>query len=535
MSEAPSEAFGPYLVYEQLGIGGMAQVHRAEVAGREGFHRPIALKRMLPHVAANDEMVKSFVREAHLASHLHHANVAQTYELGKVDDIYFIAMELITGRNLREILKQCGVTTGPMPVSVAMSIINQICDALDYAHNLCDDRGKHFGIIHRDVSPSNIIVAEGGVVKLIDFGIAKVQSAAMQTMSGTIKGKFGYMAPEYLNGRIDARADLFAVGVIAHELLTNRPLFSTGDDMETLQRVRHMEIAPPSRGNPQVPAEVDDIVMTALARDPDRRWQHATALRTAMTTVTHRLGLAISNAQTVEWVEWAFTQRRAVSGARSTIHLADDDPSIYVSHLPGAQSSVTNNVTLMMEGRVPDPPASTPVGTPAQMTAQPSIPELTPNSQSEYRAAVAVFERHEALPPTIGRMSDAVLPAIARTRTPDQVAVPRTSTPNVPHIGMTLAGAAPPPSSAAMRIPTIDPPSRSAPHDIPRAARESANPLNRMHDPPFVHSSPRVELPADTLPEVPRAKTGHAMTVVLVLLAAAIAAVAVYFLLPLVT
>jgi serine/threonine protein kinase len=534
VSEAPTEAFGPYLVYEQLGVGGMAQVHRAEVAGREGFHRPVALKRMLPHVAVNEEMVKSFVREAHLASHLHHANVAQTYELGKVDDIYFIAMELITGRNLREILKQCGATTGPMPVAVAMNIINQICDALDYAHNLCDDRGKPLGIIHRDVSPANIIVAEGGVVKLIDFGIAKVQSASMQTMSGTIKGKFGYMAPEYLAGRIDARADLFAVGVIAHELLTNRPLFSTGDDMETLARVRHMDVVPPSASNLQVPAEVDDIVMTALARDPDRRWQHATALRTAMTTVTQRLGLAISNAQSVEWIEWAFAQERPRGSGPRTIHLADDDPSIYLSVLPNPDSSISDNVTMMMESRA---------------TGTPVHPELTPSSQHEYRAAVAVYEgglpppaagivRHEALPPSAGRMSDA-LPAVARTATPNQVAVPRTPTPS-----MTLAGAAPPPVSALIRIPSgsVQAP-RSASLDVPRPARESVPPPIQSaprlsepvprHDPPFVHSAPRIELPAAEV--AAPAKAGRTMTVVLVLLAAAIAAVAVYFLLPLVT
>src|SRR5689334_11943915 len=268
-------------------MGGMARVDRAELAGIEGFHRPVALKRMLPHVASNEDMVKAFVREARLASHLRHANVAQTYELGKVDDIYFIAMELITGPTLRHILKHCAQTTGPMPVQIALNILNQICDALDYAHNLCDETGQPLGIIHRDVSPSNIILDEAGVAKLIDFGIAKASAAGMQTMSGAIKGKFGYMAPEYLLGSIDARADLFAVGVIAHELLTNRPLFSVADDMETLRRVRTMPLQPPSHKNPNVPAEIDDIVMTALSRDPDGRWQHATALRTALTTLTN--------------------------------------------------------------------------------------------------------------------------------------------------------------------------------------------------------------------------------------------------------
>jgi len=308
--DAPGEAFGPYVVYEQLGAGGMALVHRAEATGIEGFSRPVALKRMLAHVADNQDMIAAFVREARIASYMRHRNVAQTYELGKVGDTYFIAMELISGFTLRDVLKHCATTTGPMPVPIALNILNQICDALDYAHNLCDDSGQPLGIIHRDVSPSNIIVAEGGVVKLIDFGIAKASAAGMQTMSGTIKGKFGYMAPEYVAGSLDARADLFAVGVIAHELLTNRPLFTAAEDMETLNRVMKMEVQPPSRFNPQVPPEIDDVVMTALQRDPDARWQHATALRTALTTLTRRLGLGVQDAQVIEWLGWALDQTR---------------------------------------------------------------------------------------------------------------------------------------------------------------------------------------------------------------------------------
>src|SRR4051812_13130692 len=174
----------------------MAEVHRAEQAGIEGFRKVVALKRMLPHLAANDDMVKSFVREARLASYLRHANVAQTYDLGKVGDVYFIAMELIEGRNLRDVLRRCAGLNKGMPVALTLNILNQICDALDYAHNLRDHEGHPLGIIHRDVSPSNVIVAEEGVVKLIDFGIAKASAAGMQTMSGMIKGKYGYMAPE---------------------------------------------------------------------------------------------------------------------------------------------------------------------------------------------------------------------------------------------------------------------------------------------------------------------------------------------------
>ena len=309
------EEFGPYLVYEQLGLGGMASVHRAEARGIAGFARPVALKRMLPHVAANEELVRSFVREARLASHLRHANVAQTLELGKVGDIYFIAMELVPGKNLREVLSHCLRVCGPMPLPIAINIIGQIADALDYAHNLADETGTPLGIIHRDVSPSNVIVSDGGVAKLIDFGIAKASAASMQTMSRTIKGKFGYMAPEYIEGRIDARADLFALGVIAHELLANRPLFQGTDEMDTLHRVRTMKIQPPSQWRSQIPSEIDSIVMTALERDPAVRWQGAHALRTALTTEAQRLGLVAHGAQVDEWMTWAFQRQQQQGGS----------------------------------------------------------------------------------------------------------------------------------------------------------------------------------------------------------------------------
>jgi serine/threonine protein kinase len=311
------------VVYEQIGLGGMATVHRAEAQGIAGFSKQIALKRMLPSVAADASLVKSFIREARLASHLRHANVAQTYDLGKVGETYFIAMELVPGRNLREVLKHCAGVVGHMPLPIVMNIVNQICDALDYAHDLCDDSGQPLGIIHRDVSPSNIICSEGGVVKLIDFGIAKASARGMNTQSGTIKGKFGYMAPEYLMGSIDARADLFALGVIAHELLSNRPLFQGKDDMDTLYRVKDMPILPPSRFNPKVPPELDSIIMTALARNPEQRWQRANALHTAVATESKRLGLLAQNSQVVEWIEWAFQQRKG--------QIVEDDPVISIS------------------------------------------------------------------------------------------------------------------------------------------------------------------------------------------------------------
>jgi eukaryotic-like serine/threonine-protein kinase len=493
----------------------MARVDRAELAGIEGFHRSVALKRMLPHVAANQDMVQAFVREARLASHLRHGNVAQTYELGKVDGIYFIAMELVTGPTLRAILKHCAQTTGPMPVPIALNILNQICDALDYAHNLCDESGQPLGIIHRDVSPSNIIVDEAGVAKLIDFGIAKASAAGMQTMSGTIKGKFGYMAPEYLVGAIDARADLFAVGVIAHELLTNRPLFSVADDMETLRRVRGMPLRPPSQGNPNVPPEIDDVVMTALARDPDRRWQHATALRTALTTLTRRLGLVCTNQQAVEWINWAFEQTRP-RGTRlpaSARPAEASDPSLSAVTRPElprhAAPAASHQVPLVASGPLPEPPAQLPLGTPPRsIAAQPAIPTAEPHLLDPIGTTLL---RPGGAPPPAARARSASDPPRARSASDP----PRPSGP----VNVTLLDGA-----AALRgrssSPSVPPPLGSAGPAAPPFVQPPADPAAR--------EDAQAAAP-------PARRTSAAVIVVLVLLAAALAAAGVYLVLPYLT
>jgi eukaryotic-like serine/threonine-protein kinase len=303
-----AQVLGQYTIHERLGRGGMATVNRAEMHGLAGFRKIVALKRLHPHVAKDPKMVESFVYEARLASHLHHPNIAQTYDLGKVDSTYFIAMEYVAGPTLTQVLKQSSIAAGPVPIRIALAILGQICDALDYAHNLCDEEGRPLGIIHRDVSPSNIIIANTGVVKLIDFGIAKA-AGSENTKTGYVKGKFAYMAPEYLLGQLDLRADLFGLGVIAHELLAGRTLFHAKTDYDTIQRLKEMPIQPPSRWNPDIPRDLDDIVLTALQRDPSLRWQSAAAMRTAITNVVQSLGGPVPNSQVLEWLQWAFKRQ----------------------------------------------------------------------------------------------------------------------------------------------------------------------------------------------------------------------------------
>ncbi len=305
---AAEEQFGPYLVYERLGIGGMATVHRALEQGAEGFERIVALKRLLPHLAEDASFIKSFVREAKLASILNHVNIVQIYELGRVGTEYFISMEYIDGRDLRRILRHARKVTGPPPINVTVGLMLQLCDALDYAHSKVDEDGSPLGLVHRDISPSNLIVTSAGHLKIIDFGIAKAQSSQLRTHTGRVKGKLAYMAPEAVSGSrdLDSRSDLWACGVILHELLTARPLFASKNEYQTLLKVQRGDIVPPSTFNQACPPELDSIVARALAREMDQRCQNAGELREALMRLKQQKGLQTGYRDISKWLDWAF-------------------------------------------------------------------------------------------------------------------------------------------------------------------------------------------------------------------------------------
>jgi len=300
-STAPEE-FGPYIVYERLGVGGMATVHRAKKRGIAGFERGVALKRMLPHLAEDAEFINSFVREAKLASLLVHPNIAQIHDFGRVGAIYYIAMEHVDGFDVRKMLRYSNRHKEPIPLSVVMSILCELCDALEYAHTFVDEYGQPQGIVHRDVSPSNMIIAQSGHLKVIDFGIAKANVRQLHTDSGRVKGKLGYMSPEAVTGRAFLPAsDVFSAGVVAHELLTAHPLFSAKTDYDTLIRIHEAEIPSPSQRNPNVPAALDEVVLAALSRDPKRRLQSAGAFREALEYVAEQAGIRFSARDVAEW------------------------------------------------------------------------------------------------------------------------------------------------------------------------------------------------------------------------------------------
>ncbi|MGE0546130.1 MAG: serine/threonine-protein kinase [Kofleriaceae bacterium] len=315
-----TETLSSFVIHEQIGKGGMASVHRAEAAARDGSRKSIALKRLLPAAAMNKDLLASFINEGRLLRYLDHPNIAATYDAGKLSGSHYIAMEFIPGRNLKELVDQCAATVNKLPTPMALSIAFQIADALDYAHNRCDEHGAPLGIIHRDVSLANAIVSATGTVKLIDFGLAKAKTTSSETDERMIKGKFSYVAPEYLQGALDARADLWALGVVMYELLTSRRLFDAPDNFETVTRVRELPIPKPSRANPRVSPQLDAIVMRALERDPAKRWQSAAELRDALAAVIAQPGNAFDAKQIANWVDWVFAQQ---PGGKESSAIAD--------------------------------------------------------------------------------------------------------------------------------------------------------------------------------------------------------------------
>ncbi len=305
---AAEEQFGPFTVYERLGVGGMATVHRALEPGGEHGERIIALKRLLPHIAEDASFIKAFVREAKLASILNHLNIVQIYELGRVGSEYFISMEYIDGRDIRRLLRHARRVTGPPPIYVTIGLMIQLCDALDYAHNKVDEEGQPLGLVHRDISPSNLIVTSQGHLKIIDFGIAKAQSSQLRTQTGRVKGKLAYMAPEAISGSrdLDARSDIWATGVILHEMITARPLFASKNEYQTLLKVQKGDILPPSTFNQSCPPELDAIVFKALARDANDRFAGAAELREELVALKKQYALMTGFRELASWIDWAF-------------------------------------------------------------------------------------------------------------------------------------------------------------------------------------------------------------------------------------
>ncbi len=272
-------SFGRYQLLERIASGGMADVFKARMVGEEGFEKIVAIKRILPHLATNEGFITMFVDEAKLAAQLTHNNIIHIYELGKVDAWHYIAMEYVDGKDLRSIVKMGRDRAFPLPIALTLYIAARIASALDYAHRRVAPDGRELHLVHRDVSPQNILISWEGDIKLCDFGVAKAATKVGTTISGALKGKLQYMSPEQASGkRIDRRSDIFSLGAVLFEMLTGRPLFEGENELALLDKVRAGEVVAPSSLVPEIPPEVDAIVRKALALEPQNRYENASDL-----------------------------------------------------------------------------------------------------------------------------------------------------------------------------------------------------------------------------------------------------------------
>ncbi|MFP4596853.1 MAG: protein kinase domain-containing protein [Persicimonas sp.] len=290
MAEESPQKFGNYTLHELIARGGMAEIYRATMPGIGGFEKTVAIKKILPHLAENEEFITMLKDEANILVSINHSNIAQVYDLGKIEDTYYISMEFVHGIDLSGVVKGLKRNGETVPIPHAVYIASCMCAGLHAAHTNTDKQGNPLNIVHRDVSPHNVIISYAGDVKLIDFGVAKAAVKESHTQMGVIKGKLLYMAPEQAMAKdLDGRADLFAVGLCLYKMLTHDLPFRGENEFQIYNNILSKEIVPPRQLNPEVPEEVNQIVMTLLQRDPDKRYQDGYSAKQDLERALHNV------------------------------------------------------------------------------------------------------------------------------------------------------------------------------------------------------------------------------------------------------
>ena len=429
--------FGKYVLLDRINVGGMAEVFKAKAFGVEGFERLVAVKRILPSIAEDQEFITMFIDEAKISVQLTHANVAQTFDLGKVTDAYFIAMEYVHGKDLRAVFERARKRGETVPVPMACYLAMKMCEGLDYAHNKKDAAGRELHLVHRDVSPQNVLLSYDGETKIIDFGIAKAAGKASKTQAGILKGKFGYMSPEQVRGLpLDRRSDVFAVGIVLYELLTGERLFSGESDFSTLEKVRNVEIMPPSTYNRRIPDELEQLVLKALAKDVEDRYQSAMDLHDDLQSFMYTSGNFFSRKDLSAYMRKAFADEIAKETAREEEYRRmEADGSL--SSSPGVVTSGLDAFDDLAPVERSQPAA--------QVPSRPAPP--VPTQKPPARKAATMMGMPAAVPPP-----PVPPPPPARVSAPVPPP-PRPSSASVP----TSSTAAPPaaaPASTAPAVPT---------------------------------------------------------------------------------
>ncbi len=289
------ETFGKYVLLKRIAVGGMAEVFRAKAFGAEGFEKLVAIKRMLPHLSSDEQFVGMFINEAKITASLNHVNIAQIYDFGCIEKLYFLSMEFVFGKDLADLIRMLRNHGLAAPVEFACHVMIETLNGLDYAHRKVDSFGEPLNLIHRDTSPHNLIISYEGEVKIVDFGIAKAKSTTIHTTGGVLKGKYSYMSPEQAHGiSLDHRTDIFSLGICFYELLTLTKMFQGSSDLSVLEKVRETEFIPPRELNDSIPEELDDLLIKALEKNPEDRWSSAAEWRDELESFMFRSNLHYS-------------------------------------------------------------------------------------------------------------------------------------------------------------------------------------------------------------------------------------------------
>ena len=304
---------GKYELLKSLALGGMAEIYLARQTGMEGFEKVVVIKKILPHLGTQDRFVQMFLDEARLAARFNHPNIVQIYDLGHEGDAFYIAMEYIHGMDLKSVVRRCAKLKRRIPLEHIVKIFSGVLDGLNYAHTQPDLDGKTGGVVHRDVSPHNVIVSFQGGVKLVDFGIAKARSQISTTIPGRVKGKHAYMSPEQCQGQeLDGRSDIFSAGTVMYELVTWTRLFKRKTDLETLKAINAGDIRLPRELIPELDEELENIIMKALARKKEDRYQTAQEMQVALEDYLINHGLKSNPVLIAQFLSELFADKLAV-------------------------------------------------------------------------------------------------------------------------------------------------------------------------------------------------------------------------------
>jgi serine/threonine protein kinase len=387
---------GSYEILRQLARGGMAELFLARTVGPESFEKLVVLKKILPKFADNPKFVRLFLDEARLAAALDHPHIAHVYDLGKVETSYFFTMEYVHGQDLHATVKRVARLGRRIPIGHAVQLAHAVASALHYAHGRRASDGSLLGIVHRDVSPSNVLIAYDGAIKLVDFGVAKAATSTVKTRTGTLKGKISYMSPEQAKGSpIDGRSDIFALGTVLWELVTSRRLFKAENDLATIQRIINSETQPPTELREDCPPELETIILKALAVDVNERYDTAEALQLDLEELAREHKLVQSTVALRGYMNELFAdeiaawQAAQASGVTLTEHVAHA-PSAPGTPPSDGEAYAVDEYELDELDEVDDTGGHVPLPVMhGVFEAQPPIPDTTPYLRHQGAVVVA--------------------------------------------------------------------------------------------------------------------------------------------------